>query len=100
MKACKLLVIIAETALERQLGEDVMRLGASGYTVCDVRGQGRHHERGAQWDADRSMRMEVLCNAHTAELIAEYAKSHYFQHYAIVLHCSDAEVMRPEKFTG
>ena len=36
----KLLVIIAESALERALVADVKRLGAHGYTVIDVRGGG------------------------------------------------------------
>ena len=38
----KLLVVISEAVIERQLVADARSLGALGYTVVDVRGGGAH----------------------------------------------------------
>lgn len=52
--------MVCESALEKPLCADVKRLGARGYTVVHARGAGRSGERGAHWDEDRSIRMEVV----------------------------------------
>lgn len=94
----KLLVIIAEAALERQLAADVKRLGANGYTVIDVRGEGAQGNRNADWDADRSIQMEVVCEDAVAETIAGHIHQTYFENYAVTVFISDVGVLRPAKF--
>lgn len=95
---CKLVVIISEAALEDTLGKDVMKLGAHGYTIADVRGQGKHGARNALWGADRSIRMEVLCDEATAGAIVGHIAEHYFRNFAMVTFVADVGVLRPEKF--
>lgn len=95
---CKLVVVISEAAIEDALARDVMHLGAHGYTVADVRGQGSHGARRALWGADRSIRMEVLCDATTADAIIEHVEKHYFDNYAMVTYVADVAVLRPGKF--
>ena len=94
----KLLVIIAESALERALVADVKRLGAHGYTVIDVRGGGARGERGADWDLDRCIQMEVICDEAAAERIAAHVDANYFANYAVTVCVTDVGVLRPEKF--
>jgi nitrogen regulatory protein P-II 2 len=94
----KLLVVIAEAALERQLVADVKRLGAHGYTVIDVRGGGARGDRGADWDADRSIQMEVICDDAVAAGIAEHIHRSYFGDYAVTVFTAEVGVLRPEKF--
>lgn len=94
----KLLVIISEAALERPLVADVKRLGAHGYTVIDVRGGGAGGDRGADWDADRSIQMEVVCDDVVAEKIADHVHRTYFEDYAVTVFITDVGVLRPEKF--
>ena len=94
----KLLVIIAEAALEAPLAADAERLGAHGYTVCDVRGAGARGARRGDWDADRSIRMEVICESTVAQAIADHVHATYFADYAIALYITDCAVLRPEKF--
>ena len=96
--ACKLAVIISEAALEDSLAKDVMRIGAHGYTVCDVRGQGSHGPRSGLWSADRSIRMEVLCDEATATAIVEHVERTYFRNFAMVVFVADVGVLRPDKF--
>lgn len=95
---CKLVVIIAEEALEGPLAKDVMALGAHGYTVSDVRGCGSHGMRSGVWDADSSIRMEILCDAATSLAITRHVEDAYFRNYAMVTYVADVGVLRPEKF--
>jgi len=95
---CKLVVIISEAAIEEPLARDVMRLGAHGYTVADVRGQGSHGPRRALWGADRSIRMEVLCDEATSLAIIEHVEKAYFENFAMVTFVADVGVLRPDKF--
>jgi hypothetical protein len=95
---CKLVVIITESAIEDALAADVMRLGAHGYTVSDVRGQGSHGRRQATWGADQSIRMEVLCDHETSQAITVHMENAYFRNFAMVTFVADVGVLRPDKF--
>ena len=94
----KLLAIICETDLERKLSDDVMALGAHGYTVTDARGRGAHGERDAAWSPSGNIRMEVICEEPVARAIAAHVKSAYFANFGIVLYMFDVEVLRDGKF--
>lgn len=96
--ARKLIVIITEAALEPLLVKDVLKLGAQGYTIADVRGGGRHGPRDADWQADRNIRMEVICDGAVAGAIAAHVRDTYSSHYATTLFFADIGVLRPEKF--
>lgn len=100
LSRCPLLVLITEAVIEDTLTDELMSLGAHGYTVTDVRGRGSHGERGGAWSADRSIRIEVLCDAATADRIIEHVHARYFAHYAMVLWQTEVGVLRPAKFDG
>ena len=94
----KLLTIICETDLERKLRDDVMALGAHGYTVTDARGRGAHGERDAAWSPSGNIRMEVICEETVARAIAAHVKDAYFANFGVVLYMVDVEVLRDSKF--
>ena len=94
----KLVVIITESALEKALARDVIALGAHGYTISDVRGRGSHGTREAAWEADRNIRIEVMCDAPVAERIAQWMREKYYENYAMTLYIADIGVLRPDKF--
>ncbi|PZP61221.1 MAG: transcriptional regulator [Azospira oryzae] len=94
----KLLTVICEAELESRLAQDVMRLGAHGYTVTDARGRGAHGVRDAAWEATLNIRMEVVCEAQVAAAIAAHLRKTYYDNYAMILFIQDVEVLRPEKF--
>lgn len=94
----KLLTIITEIALENTLVKDLERLGARGYTITDARGKGHKGIRDAAWGESSNIRIEVVCDAATAEAIAAYLQSHYYENYAMIMFVSDVVVLRPEKF--
>jgi nitrogen regulatory protein P-II 2 len=94
----KLLTVITEAALERALIADCKKLGALGYTVLDVRGGGLHGHRDGEWEADRSIEMQVVCSDEVAQTIAEHVLAHYAPHYAVSLYLTDAQVFRAQKY--
>lgn len=93
-----LLVMIAEATLERWLIDDVKRLGAQGYTVTDVRGGGHSGVREGAWEADRTIRMEVVCEAGVADVIGEHVLKSYASNYGLTLYFVPVQVLRPNKF--
>lgn len=94
----KLLTIITESAIEGSIARDIERLGAHGYTITDARGKGSRGVRNAGWDASSNIRIEVVCDAETAEAISAHLKAHYYDNYAMIMIMSDVVVLRPEKF--
>ena len=94
----KLLTIVTEAALERELVREIERLGAHGYTVTDARGKGGRGIRDAGWEVSANIRIEVVCTAETAHAIAAALRERYYDNYAMILFISDVEVLRPEKF--
>ncbi len=94
----KLLVIITEAALERELVREVKRLGAHGYTVHDVRGGGSTGEREGAWEADRTIEMKVICDADVADRIAQHVLDVHGSNYGLTLFFADVSVLRTDKY--
>jgi len=94
----KLLTVITESAIESALCEELIALGAGGYTVTDARGRGSRGVRDAGWSSSGNIRIEVVCDAGAAELIAARLRDRYYSDYAMILFLSDVSVLRPQKF--
>lgn len=94
----QLLVIIAEAALEKPLERDITRLGAHGYTIHDVRGQGSGGLREGRWEADRTVQFSVICEPAVAEEIAQHVMQTYAANYGVTLYFAPVDVLRPQKF--
>lgn len=97
-EARTLITIVTEAALERRITDDIRRLGAHGYTISEARGEGSRGVRNAGWEASSNIRIEVVCDAPTAQAIAAHLRAHYYDHYAMILFMSEVGVLRPEKF--
>ncbi len=94
----KLVTIVSESALEEILAEDFKKLGAHGYTVTEARGEGSRGKRAADWDQNRNIRIEVVCDDAVKKAIVQHLVDYYYENYAMVVYVSDVEVIRPEKF--
>ena len=94
----KLVTVIAESALERALVADVKQMGASGYTISEVRGGGATGERAGDWEGERSIEMRILCDAPLAERLAAHVMQHYSADFSLVLYVIDAQVVRAARF--
>ena len=94
----RLLTIVTESAIESHLLRDIQRWGAHGYTITEARGKGARGVREGNWEANRNIRIEVVCDDSTAERIAAGLREQYYDNYAMILYLSEVEVLRPEKF--
>ena len=94
----RLLTIVTEAALETDLTAAIRKLGATGYTITNARGRGSRGVRDADWKTSSNIRIEVICEAATADAIAEFLRDNYYRDYAMVLYLTDVAVLRPEKF--
>ncbi len=93
----QLLTVIAESLLEQRLIDDVKRLGAKGYSVGHVRGEGATG-RAALDFAGPSVRLESVVTDEVAERIFELLRTDYFPHYAVVAWVAPVRVARPDRF--
>lgn len=93
-----LLVIVAEAALEKNLVREVRDRGAQGWTVTEVRGGGSAGVREGAWEADRTIEMQVICDAQVADAIAEQVLAAYAPNFRVALWFSEVAVLRPERY--
>jgi hypothetical protein len=94
----RLLTIVTESALERDLVDDFERLGVRGYTITDARGKGSRGTRRSDWAQAGNIRIEIVCEPALADRVASHLREHYYEHYAMILFMQDVGVLRPEKF--
>ncbi|HOA96080.1 MAG TPA: transcriptional regulator [Quisquiliibacterium sp.] len=94
----RLVVIVTEAVLERTLVTDARRLGAQGYTVHDVRGGGAHGDHDGEWDADRSIQLQLICPDGVADRIAEHVLAHYAPNYRVAVWLAPVEVFRADRY--
>ena len=98
LTARRLLTIVTEATLEATLVREIEGLGARGYTITDARGKGGRGIRDATWAPHANIRLEVLCDAETADAICTALRDRYYDNYSMVMYVSDVDVLRPEKF--
>ena len=95
--ALKRVTIIAEHLLEGRLLRDVRELGAKGYTVAEVRGEGSRGVRASEWEG-KNVKIETLVSEPVAEAILTRVAQVYFPHYAVVAYVETVEVIRGDKY--
>lgn len=93
----QIITIIAEAAVEARLIRDVKRLGARGYSVGHVRGEGTTG-RHLQDLNGPSVRLETIVSDRTADAILEHLAVEYFGRFAVVAWVTPARVLRSERF--
>ncbi|GAB4439689.1 MAG: nitrogen regulatory protein P-II [Chloroflexi bacterium OHK40] len=93
----KLVTIIAEAVLEDRLLRELKSLGARGYTMGEVRGEGTRGIHASDWEG-QNLRIETLVSPEVAERIMAHVAQHYFPDFAVIIYSVDAEVVRGPKY--
>jgi hypothetical protein len=93
----KLVTIIAEALLQDRLLDDIKRLGARGYSVGDVSGEGSRGVRASDWEG-RNVRIESVVSAPVADAILEHLSARYFPSFAVIAWVADVDVARGDKY--
>lgn len=89
----KHVTIVAEHVLKDQILEQVLRLGATGYTCHGAQGSG---SRGARSDGmlGDNVQIEIVCPPPVAEAILTYVSHTFFENYACIAWITNVEVVR------
>lgn len=88
----KVVTIITESILEKKLIAELKKLGISGYTIEDVRGEGKRGFRGSDWDQTSNVRIQVVCDEVLADKITNHLRNNYFDRYAMFVFKFEADV--------
>jgi len=97
----KLVTIVGETLIMDEIAEEGLKLGATGYSLCDVVGRGARSARNVSFAGEaKTRKLEFVVSADVAVAILTYVSHNYFEHYACIAWESDVSVVRGEQYVG
>lgn len=80
-----LLSIVSEALLEDTLIDEIMALGAKGYTVTDARGRGTHGVQRGKWTVGTNVRIEVIGDEALCQRIIARLTEAYDRDYGLLM---------------
>jgi hypothetical protein len=92
------LVVIADTALEKILLTEFLKLGAKGYNCSYCFGKGRHETLEDPYTGRSRVRIEVLTKPEVAKNILEYVHRKQFGSYPVAAFLDTVEVDQRDNF--
>ncbi len=92
-----LVTIIAEHVLREPLTADLRRLGARGYSIGEVEGEGSRGVHAQDWQG-KNLRIETIVPPEGARAILDHLADRYFADYAVIAWSTVVEVRRSGKF--
>ena len=95
-KNATMVTIVAERLLRDRLVGKIRALGAKGFTLTEVQGEGSRGWQAHEFEGP-SVKIETLVRAEVAEEIVE-AVAKYFEHHAGIVYLTEAKVVRGRKF--
>ncbi|MBS1519036.1 MAG: transcriptional regulator [Bacteroidetes bacterium] len=93
IKKDKAVTIITESLIEKKLLGELKKLGITGYTIEDVRGEGKKGYRDNDWDQSGNVRIQIVCDNELAQRIIAFLRKNYYEKYAMFVFTFDAEII-------
>ncbi len=87
-----LLTILTEAVLEDTIIDELLALGAKGYTISDARGSGTHGLRSGRWTVSGNIRIEVVGDAALCARIVERLQAEYERDYGLLMFTTQVEL--------
>lgn len=87
-----LLTIITEAVLEDTLIDEIMAMGAKGYTISEARGRGTHGLRTGKWTAGGNIRIEVIGDSDLCASIVQRLQANYERDYGLLMFTCPVEL--------
>ena len=94
----KLVTVICEALAREPLVRVLNEMGAHGYTLVRVEGEGHQGARPGDIEEFGNIQVTVIVSPPVSDALLERLYREFFPRYAMVAHESDVRVMRPEKF--
>ena len=92
-----LVTIITERILKDEILKEIKKLGAKGYTLTDVTGEGSRGIRASDWEG-KNAKIESVVSKEVANAIIDYIADSYFEHYAVITYSYPVKVVRGDKY--
>ena len=104
-KPAKMLVIVTEKLLLKQIAKIIDEAGATGYTVVAAGGKGSRNVRSSGQpnvsDSFSNIKIEILTeNREMAMKISDEVAARFFEDYSGIVYLCDAEVLSAHQFCG
>ena len=93
----ELVTIVCESVLETSVVDLTRSLGASGFTVADVRGEGSGEKRAGEVPENK-IKVQIVAESTLAKKIMAEVARIYFPNYSIIIYSSAISVIRQDKF--
>lgn len=93
----RLVTIIAERILKDRILKDIRKLGARGFTLTDVIGEGSRGVRAHEWEGP-DVKIEAVVSPEVADRIVDHVAEHYFEYYAVIIYVQSVEAVRGDKY--
>ena len=93
----KLVTIICEPVLSTSLLTMIRSVGASGFTVTDVRGEGSGEKSSGELPGEK-LKIEIVIGAELADRLLQAIAKTYFANYSLIAYAADIQIIRQEKF--
>ncbi len=94
----KLVTIVCEAYAQTPVTEILREVGAHGWTLFAVEGDGSRGRRPADIRAFANIQIEVVVQPEVAQKLLERLEQEFFPRYAMIAFESDVRVLRQEKF--
>lgn len=93
----KLVTIICEPVLSSSVLNLSEALGATGFTVTEVRGQG-NGEKSSGEIPDLKSKIEIIAESDLAKNLMNAIAEQFFENYSLITYATDISIFRTEKF--
>ncbi len=97
LESFKVVTIICEPVLAQSIVKLSKKLGASGFTMTDVKGEGSGEKRSGEIP-DEKVKIEIVATSDLAAKVMNEVAKAYFNNYSIIVYSSDISVIRGGKF--
>ena len=93
------ITIISERLLKDDLIDLIKEVGAAGFTLTAVEGEGSRGVRAGDWEG-RNVMIETLVSEANADRILVMLNERFMESYAVVAWVTEVAVLRGDKFLG
>jgi nitrogen regulatory protein P-II 2 len=95
----KLVTVVGETVIMEDIAEEGVKLGATGFTMSEVAGEGSRGARNvASTTGPNTTKLEFVVPTDVATAILTHVSHQYFEHYAVIAWLADVSVVRGEQY--
>jgi hypothetical protein len=93
-------VVILDTALEEEMLQRFVELGATGYTAVPCRGAGRKVVYEEPFASHSQLRVEIVGPRSVCEEIVRHVSSPRYAQHPVAAYLEGVEVLEPRRFVG